>query len=277
MQKVTESRFFSAIILAPLVVLAILYLNTQWLALMLGLFICLAAWEWARMISMRASTSGILYVGLVCILLGLAYYMLESKGSWLVVLGAVFWWIIALFLVIAVQRQMLEMTKSRYYKALMGLFVLIPAWLSMVILHHRGQEGVILLVFLCVLVWIADISAYFAGRKWGKRKLSVRISPGKSWEGVYGAIMATMLYTLIYSIINSMQLIETMLFITLCLVTTMASVLGDLMESLMKRAANVKDSSSLIPGHGGVLDRIDGLTAAGPIFVSGLLLTKLMP
>ena len=191
MQKVPKSRIFSAIILAPLLVLAILYLNTHWLALMLGLVICIAAWEWARMINMRSSTSGILYVGLVCILLGLAYYLLDSKGAWLVVLGAVFWWIFALFLVIAVQRQMLEMTKSRYYKALMGLFVLIPTWLSMVMLHHRGQQGVILLVFLCVLVWIADISAYFAGRKWGERKLSVRISPGKSWEGVYGAIIAT--------------------------------------------------------------------------------------
>ena len=273
----SDSRYFSVMILMPSVVLAMLYLDTRWLALLFGLVVCLAAWEWALMCGFYACVSVASYTVLICILLGWAYYLLDSAGAWFVILGAVFWWTVASFLVIAIHRQRLEMTQSRYYKALMGIIVLIPAWLSLVMLHHQGRDGISLLIFLCVLVWITDISAYFIGRRWGTRKLSPQISPGKSWAGVYGACASTLLYTLIYTLINGMQLVETILFITLCLATAMTSVIGDLTESVMKRAANIKDSGNLIPGHGGVLDRIDGLTAAGPVFVSGLMLTQFMP
>ena len=156
----------------------------------------------------------------------------------------------------------------------MGLVVLIPAWLSLILLHERRPDGVGLVVFLLVLVWIADSSAYFAGRHWGRNKLCPEISPGKTREGVYGAMSATVLFAFAYAIITKMQAIETLIFLVICLATVTISVIGDLTVSLIKRKVRLKDSGSLLPGHGGIMDRIDSLTAAGPVFLAGMWLVR---
>ncbi len=142
----------------------------------------------------------------------------------------------------------------------------------MVLLHGGRGDGVYLVLFLLVMIWIADSAAYFSGRRWGKTRLAGRISPGKSWEGVFGALFATSAFSLAAASFKDMQGTEILVFLFICLVTVSASILGDLMESMIKRQSGLKDSGSLLPGHGGVLDRMDSLTAAAPVFLSGLWL-----
>jgi phosphatidate cytidylyltransferase len=158
----------------------------------------------------------------------------------------------------------------------MGLLVLVPAWFSLVALRAdvRGQW---LLLFLLVLVWVADSAAFFAGRRWGRTRLSSRVSPGKSWEGLYAALAAGILAGFLYSRLTGLQGLEMLKFLFICAVTVLGSVVGDLVESMMKRSIKQKDSGRLLPGHGGVLDRIDSLTAAGPIFLAGIWLLEAKP
>ena len=159
---------------------------------------------------------------------------------------------------------------SRLFLTVAGYLVLIPAWLSIVLLlQHAGPAYVLLLM---LLVWGADIGAYFSGRRFGRNKLAPRVSPGKTWEGLIGALLVSIIISLVaFEFLEISSILHTNLLI-LCLVMVLISILGDLVESMFKRMADVKDSGGLLPGHGGVLDRIDSLTAAAPVFTLGLYL-----
>jgi phosphatidate cytidylyltransferase len=150
--------------------------------------------------------------------------------------------------------------------------VLLPTWTSLVALHARAPDGRWWLLFLLVLVWIADTAAFFVGRRWGRRRLASVVSPGKSWEGVLAGLAGGIAAGAVFGLYRDMQGVEMLVFLLICGGTVAASVVGDLMESMMKRSANLKDSGNLLPGHGGVLDRIDSLTAAAPVFLAGWLL-----
>jgi phosphatidate cytidylyltransferase len=139
-------------------------------------------------------------------------------------------------------------------------------------LHQNGEEGPLLLLFLLVLIWVADSGAYFAGHRWGKRKLAPVISPGKSWEGVYGALVGASLCGAVLAWYQQDEA-GALWLIPVSVVTVAISVVGDLFESILKRRMDMKDSGNLLPGHGGMLDRIDSLTAAAPVFALGLQLT----
>lgn len=148
--------------------------------------------------------------------------------------------------------------------------VMIPAWTSLVVLHGGGEPGVYRVLFLLALIAGADITAFFVGRRWGRTRLASRVSPGKSWEGVAGALVAVLVLASAAGILAGFGSWTLAVFLGLCVVTALASVLGDLTESLFKRQAGLKDSGHLLPGHGGVLDRIDSLTAAAPLFALGI-------
>ena len=135
-----------------------------------------------------------------------------------------------------------------------------------------SEDGGLLVLFLMVMIWVADSGAYFAGRQFGKHKLAPATSPGKTWEGVAGALLATAIFAFLLQANSSMINMNAIAFVVLCVFTTLISVVGDLYESMFKRIVGVKDSGTLIPGHGGVLDRVDSLTAAAPVFVAGLVL-----
>jgi phosphatidate cytidylyltransferase len=153
---------------------------------------------------------------------------------------------------------------------LVGLAVLVPPWLALVAVHGSGSLGPWLMLFLLVLIWTADSGAYFAGRRFGRRKLAVHVSPGKSIEGVLGALLLGGLFALACGHALGYAGAALAAFVLLGIATVLVSVLGDLFESLIKRYRAVKDSGGLLPGHGGVLDRVDSLTAAAPFFAVGL-------
>ncbi len=158
--------------------------------------------------------------------------------------------------------------ESALARTIAGLLVLVPAWAALVVLHSRFDHGYF--VLLAFIIWGADTGAYFAGRAFGKRKLAPNVSPGKSWEGVIGGLLVALLAALVATYWLT-PLGGYPAFFLLVLLTVFISVLGDLSESLFKRVMKLKDSGGILPGHGGVLDRIDSLTAAGPLFTLGLL------
>ncbi|WP_338036112.1 phosphatidate cytidylyltransferase [Halomonas binhaiensis] len=138
-----------------------------------------------------------------------------------------------------------------------------PTWIGFNVLRDSGG---VWLLFVLLLVWCADTGAYFFGRAFGKRKLAPKVSPGKSWEGVLGGMGVTAFLAVIFSLWQSLDLGATIVLVVVTLGVTLTSVLGDLLESMLKRHRGLKDSSQLLPGHGGILDRIDSLTAAVPVF-----------
>ncbi len=191
---------------------------------------------------------------------------------------ALVWWVVC-FLLVRSYPAGSERWGSVPVRAFMGVLVLVPAWVGLNHLRAGGfqfgstDNNLLLILYVFCVVWVADIGAYFAGRAFGKSKLAPRVSPGKSWAGVWGGLAAVGTFAFIVSILASAGAVETVLLVIASLVTGIVSVLGDLLESMLKRFRGIKDSSRLLPGHGGIMDRIDSLTAAVPVFA--LIITQL--
>ena len=154
----------------------------------------------------------------------------------------------------------------------MGILVLVPAWLSLIFLFSYAQ-GKSLLLFLVLIVAAEDIGAYFVGRAWGERKLAVEVSPSKTWVGFFGGMFSCIFLGCIVWYMADWQTISFLGLMGIIIFTALAAVVGDLLESMMKRHCQIKDSGNLLPGHGGIMDRIDSLTAAAPVFALGLILS----
>lgn len=267
-----KQRVLTALVLVPLAVWGILALPTFYLGLVLALFVVVGAWEWAVMSPLDTMASRLAYVALV----GLSLLVVYAGGTVLssaVLTAAGLWWVIAIAMVLSYRSGGFQ-RRARGPKLLAGIMVLVPAWLALTLLHAEPQQGPRLVLFLMVLIWSADIGAFFAGRQFGRHKLAPQVSPGKSWEGVAGG--AVLAGVLAYGAGVWFGLGGGMLvwFVLLSLITVFFSVVGDLTESLIKRDIGVKDSGRILPGHGGVLDRIDSLTAAAPIFALGMSLLQ---
>lgn len=269
-----KTRIITALILAPIAIGGIFFLPPLGFALFTGAIISIGAWEWANMSGIEGQGGRVAYAAATAVIL----YALLNVPAVMVLWLALAWWFIC-FLLVRSYPQGSDRWGSLPARALMGLFVLVPAWVGLNHLRTGGfQFGevannlwVILYVF-CV-VWVADIGAYFAGRAFGKAKLAPRVSPGKSWAGVWGGLAAVGIFAVIVSSLASASLSETLLLVVASLFTGLVSVLGDLLESMLKRFRGIKDSSQLLPGHGGIMDRIDSLTAAIPVFA--LIITQL--
>lgn len=262
-------RIATAAVLIPLVVAAVLWLPNTGFALLLGAFAVLGAREWCRVGVLPALWCWPFVLLFVASLVG-AHALLGNDAVLRGVLAAALaWWLVALVWVIAHQRgRVLAGADQPVVRALAGWLVLAPAWMSLVFLHAIRPE---LVLYVLVLIWVADSAAFFAGRRYGRHKLASRVSPGKSWEGVAGGLLAVAVLALLCALGAGASSGALVGFVALSLAVAGASVVGDLIESLFKRRAGVKDSGSLLPGHGGVLDRIDSLTAAGPCFAAGWL------
>jgi phosphatidate cytidylyltransferase len=265
-------RVLTALVLLPVAVAAILWLPNRVFALALAVVVLAGGWEWGRLAGWTAGLPRGLYtLGLAAALLGAALLMRSEHGQ-LALLGlGLLWWLVAAGLVARFERAGTALPGPEGLRALAGVLVLVPAWAALVALHGRGDGGPAWVLFLAATVWGADTGAFFVGRRWGRRRLAARVSPGKSWEGVAGGMLAAVLAALLAAVLVGVPSERLPRLLLLVIATVAASVIGDLTESLFKREVGVKDSGSLLPGHGGVLDRIDSLTAAAPVFTLGLL------
>jgi phosphatidate cytidylyltransferase len=267
-----KKRILTAAVAIPLLVAALVYLPPGWLAVLFGLFIAAAAWEWASLAGLQKPFIRTAYVAGVLSLGAVLIYGVWREPSLILSLlaAATLWWLWALVELVSrldVNKGMFETPAGRVVG---GFLVLVPLWVACVYLLAADAERPRALLFLLALVWTADTAAYFAGSVLGRTKLAPRVSPGKTVEGVVGGVIGVVLLAwLCGTMVWKYEVGLLMRWIGLAAVTALFSVVGDLTESKLKRIAGVKDSGRLFPGHGGVLDRIDALTAAAPVFVLG--------
>jgi len=255
-----RQRVITALVLAPFVFLVILGVPHSITAAVLSLLVLAGAWEWSAFPGFTQHSARLGYVAFIAACVAAAWSIgVDNAQLDLLLYAALAWWMLALLWIALAPGKV-----NRATAAVAGLFVLVPVWLALVRLHALRPQ---LLLFLLLLVVAADIGAYFAGRRFGEHKLAPKVSPGKTWEGVFGGLLAAALMAAVGVWWFKMNTVP---FMALCVVVAVASVVGDLTESLFKRHAGLKDSGSLLPGHGGVLDRVDSVTAAAPVFVIGL-------
>lgn len=257
-----KQRIITALILLPIALCGFFLLAGASFALFIGVVVTLGAWEWARLAGFPAQSARIAYAVVVAALLFLLYLM-PGLAPWILV-AAVIWWAVATWLVLTFPESSKHWS-SAVCKLAIGLLILLPAWQGLVQIK-QAPAGNLLILSVMVLVWGADIGAYFSGKAFGKRKLAPKVSPGKSWEGVYGGLLACLLITVVVGVVRDWSAPQLLFGLLGAAVVVFISVVGDLTESMFKRQSGIKDSSNLLPGHGGVLDRIDSLTAAVPIF-----------
>lgn len=259
-----KQRVITALVLLPIALAGFFWLDGGAFALFIGAVVSLGGWEWARLAGFSAQSLRIAYGLLVAALL-YGLYLVPALAPLVLVLG-VLWWGAATVLVLGYPET------SRYWggtlgKLVIGLLILLPAWQGLVLFKQWPLANWLILAVM-VLVWAADIGAYFSGKAFGKRKLAPQVSPGKSWEGLVGGLLASLLITAGVGLYRGWIGSELVLALAGAALVVLVSVVGDLTESMFKRQSGIKDSSNLLPGHGGVLDRIDSLTAAIPLFAA---------
>ena len=273
-----KQRVITALIMVGLFLSAVIFLSLPWLALIFAVLICLGGWEWSRLCEWESPVARAAYVLVLAAVLGLLYVYCQlgatpQREQIQPFLGlACLWWSLALLWVKGYPGSAV-FWRTKAMRNLMGLLVLAPAWMAAVYLVSFPRGGGLIVVMVMVVA-AADIGAYFAGRAWGKHKLAEVVSPKKTWEGFWGGMVASsVLALLLWSQLPPQQAhISLSEVLVVLLVTALASVVGDLTVSMVKREAGVKDSGSLLPGHGGILDRLDSLCGAAPVFALGLLL-----
>lgn len=276
-----RQRIITGVILAVGLIAAVLLLSLPQLAVALGGVVSIAAWEWSALAGFKAIWSRCLYILLCMVGMWLLYDHCQLGSEALLihvqpVLGlACLWWAIALLWVRGFPSSA-ALWGNPVMLSLMGLLVLLPAWLAVV--YMLGYEnGRWILLAMIVVVACADIGAYFSGKRWGRRKLAYEVSPGKSWEGFWGGMCACISLALLAGLVLQPPQLSLPAMVAIVACAALASVLGDLLESMVKRHGGFKDSGILLPGHGGFLDRIDGITAAAPVFALGLILAGWYP
>ncbi|HIO92409.1 MAG TPA: phosphatidate cytidylyltransferase [Leucothrix mucor] len=263
-----KQRMITGILLALAVLLGVLLLPSSLFAVVsMIVLVSLGGWEWANLTGYKADNSRIILVVSLLVVAVISYLW---KGiHWPLIIVGVLWWVYALKLLFNYKKDDNGLQGKKWLLPASSFLVLIPAWLSLIELHARLPLLVLYLVFL---VAIADSGAYFAGKAMGLTKLAPDLSPGKTIEGFKGGLLGAGVWAFLAAWYFGLSSGNGILFILLSLLVAAISVGGDLYESLLKREANEKDSGTLLPGHGGILDRIDGLLAALPVFALGLLI-----
>jgi phosphatidate cytidylyltransferase len=264
-----RTRVLTAIVLGALLLAVILWLPPPATVAALTVLVVAGAWEWSAFMRLRSVAGRFTYVALLVVLLALAWRVSAAPAARNLILAvAVVWWLMALlWIAFAPQRV------SAWSAGVAGVLALVPAWLALVHLRVSLPHGAQWVLFALLLVWVADIGAFFVGRRFGRVRLAPEVSPGKTWEGALGGLAASALVALGGAAWFRLALVP---FLPLCLAAAGFSIVGDLTESLLKRFAGLKDSGSMLPGHGGVMDRIDSLTGAAPVLLLGLTLLKVV-
>lgn len=274
-------RLITALILIPIVIGA-LFLLPPIVFSIITLVVCMiASWEWGKFARLSTKEQRFLlsiFFGffLFVMLLSIPVYKntLDLSQIRIPIWFSIFWWLTALILVLTYPRSAVLWRSSRTMIILFGMLTIIPFFCGVFLLRqygyeHKRETGAWWMLYIILLVWGSDCGAYFFGKIFGKYKLAAKISPSKTWEGLLGGLLISSLTACLFSYYAPLQIITAKLIIC-SIVAVLASILGDLTESMFKREANIKDSGYLLPGHGGILDRIDSLTAAVPVF-AGLM------
>ncbi len=270
-------RVLSALLLAPLVIAAVILLPSDWIAGLFGIIVLLAAMEWARMAGLESENRQLAWSLLLALLIGLAAFFQAGMAYLPILVGALWWGLACARLLLASRHPVALRAGIAGWRLLDGLLVLFPAWYALVRIHGMPHIGPFLLLYLLLLIWGADSFAYFSGRAFGRHKLAPNLSPGKTLEGVAGALLGVLPIAWFgHRLVARNYDVPMWQWLALALLVVCASIIGDLFESWAKRERGLKDSGDLIPGHGGVMDRIDSLTAAAPVFAAGLLALGLM-
>lgn len=262
-----KQRVVTASVLAPLVLCGVFLLPVMGFAIFFALVSLIGAWEWAQLSGMKKPLHRLIFTLCVLMVIGVSGWLYEKGLDHFVLLPVIVIWLIAFFWIF--RYPALGVWQKPAVRAVCGVIILSATWLSMVKLKAL-ESGNAWLLLILLIVWAADIGAYFSGKRWGRVKLAPHVSPGKTREGMYGGLMAVAIMVLVFSWWNELALNAAVYLMLLSLVVGLVSVMGDLFESLLKRHAGLKDSGTILPGHGGVLDRIDSILAAAPFYYIGL-------
>jgi phosphatidate cytidylyltransferase len=268
-------RVLTALVLAPLAILIILLPSTPVFAAIVALAFLAALWEWTELSGLKNRTWRIGLLVVAALLFALLWCVHATAVTpWLLAAG-VAWWLLACLWLRHFAFGAAPTRENLTLKLLAGAFVIFPAWVALTSIHAREPHGHWWTLLALVIVWVSDIGAYFSGRAFGKRKLAPQISPGKTWAGAYGAMVAGVLVAEAGGWLLGVRGTSLVALALLAAATVAISIVGDLLESLMKRHAQVKDSGTIFPGHGGLMDRMDSVFAALPVFAAGLLLLNI--
>jgi len=258
-------------------IVGIFFLPLKPFAFFIAAICSIGAWEWANIAGYKKNWSRLLYAFFVFVCLYISARFLRINPEWKIwfLAAGTLWWTVA-FALVKRYPGGTDIWNARVIRAFLGLCVLIPMWVGFMHVKEEPHSSLLIIYFMLV-VWGADTGAYFAGRKWGNSKLAPHVSPGKSWAGFWGGFATTIFLAALTCVgldlwLQPLTTEDVVKIFVITAATTVISVLGDLVESMMKRHRGIKDSSSLLPGHGGVMDRIDSMAAAVPVFAFMMML-----
>ncbi|MCX7556680.1 phosphatidate cytidylyltransferase [Xanthomonadaceae bacterium JHOS43] len=258
-----KQRVITALLLAPLVLAGILWLPTAALMALVAAALLGGVWEWTRLVGIGShSGRALILLAHAAPMAWLAWYGWPALFPWVALAGVVWWGLALLWLRFPAFGKAQSLANRALKLGVVALLV-IPAWCAFALLHAESAAWAL---YGLMLVWAADTFAYFSGRRFGGAKLAPSISPGKTWAGFWGGLFGVVVLALAMAPVLGVAVAQLPAFVAISLVAGLASVLGDLFESLIKRHAGAKDSGALLPGHGGMLDRIDSILAALPVF-----------
>lgn len=263
-----KQRLITAAILIPLVVWAVFASSLTTFTTLIVAVALLAAWEWYQMIGIQSPGMRVmLAVDLIIVL----YLAITQLNPYFIISIGILIWLIALVVILGFSNKSLaerlsHVFKNKVFGAISSILILTVFVVSSITLKAFSEVGAFLFFFVMVTVWLADTGGYFAGKRYGKHALAPAVSPNKTWEGVAGGVLFASIWAIGFYWVKTPTTITLFEWFLLAVVTVAVSIVGDLFESLYKRAFSVKDSGNLLPGHGGILDRIDSLIAAVPVF-----------
>jgi phosphatidate cytidylyltransferase len=284
-----KQRIITGLVLAPLTLACVYFLGAEAFAIFCSIVILIGAWEWGPLMGLTSNINRVVFMVVISIIMALLAVVAPVTAMWgsldngltplyqNILLVAALWWLVAAFLVYSYPNNSGLWRDNMLVKGLIGVLTLIPAWIAFIAIRTLNIDsepyfGAHLLFASLSIVWAADVGAYFCGKRFGKHKLMPKVSPNKTLEGFFGGLVCVAVLALLINVAfvsgDSENVFGSVpVLLVIAIVTAIVSAVGDLNESMLKRAAGIKDTGTILPGHGGLLDRIDSLVAATPIFI----------